>query len=274
MNSFNIKILFIAFMCITLYTSCSTTYFYSTMSTNDPYTYKNDRGIFVQEGDSLDVSYNFFGENAPITIGITNKMSVAIYVDWRKSGVIIDSIISPFAGTVQIQNENDNVNFSQYMNNPLGISYIRPHSRYEKQVMELANFNFDKIPRDNFTEGYTEADSKGRNRQANMIGYNESNSPLFMQTYLTIYKEPSGNAHDPLVYESDFYISELIRGGKRTGLQSFKDKQGDIFFVRYEKGKIFQNIGKSSQKAAGITATALGSIAAWAIEGAVRNKDQ
>lgn len=253
------------------YTSCSTTYFYSTLNTNDPYTNKNTQGIFIQEGDSLDITYSFYGENAIITIGIVNKMSKAVYIDWRKSGVIIDSIVSPFVSQHPQIQEDQEVNFTQYMNNPRGLSYIRPYSSFEKQVMELSNFNFNKIPIEHFLKQYTEADSKGRNRLISSILYNEENSPLFLKTYLTVYEE-SASVYDPLIFESDFYISEVIQGGKQTGLQSFKEKQGDTFFVKYEKTKFFKNIGESTRKAAGITTVTLGNIASWAIEGAVRKK--
>lgn len=254
------------------YTSCSTTYFYSTLNTNDPYTNKNTQSLFIQEGDSLDITYSFYGENAIVTIGIVNKMSKAVYIDWRKSGVIIDSIVSPFINQPPLIQEDKDVNFSQYMNDPRGLSYIRPYSSFEKQVMELSNFNFNKVPSEYFLKQYTEADSKGHNRLIPSIQYNEKNSPLLLKTYLTVYEE-SASVYDPLIFESDFYISEIIRGGKRTGLQSFKDKQGDIFFVRYEKSKFFKNIGESTRKAAGITTVTLGNIALWAIEGAVRKKD-
>lgn len=248
-------------------TSCSATYFYSTINTNDPYTYKTADGIFVQEGDSLDVTYSFFGENAPITIGIVNKMSRPVYIDWRKSGVIIDSIVSPFVGRPDNIQYDEEVDFNRYMNNPQSISYIRPYSKYERQVMELANFNFDKINKDYFASQHTEADRKGRNRQLNSIQYTENESPLLMKTYLSVY-EGSSQIYDPLIFESDFYISELIKGGKHSGIQSFKDKQGDIFFVRYEKGKLFKKIGESTLK---VTTVAVSNITSWAVEGAIRN---
>lgn len=260
------KIFIILLTTIISGTSCSTTYFYSTMNTNDPYTYKTTQGIFIQEGDSLDITYSFFGENAPITIGIVNKMSRPVYIDWRRSGVIIDSIVSPFVGRLS-DIQYDEVDFNEYMNNPRGISYIRPYSKYEKQVMELANFNFDKINKDYFTFQHTEADRKGRNRQLNSIQYIESESPLLMKTYLSVYEE-SSHVHDPLIFESDFYISELIQGGKYSGIQSFKDKQGDIFFVKYEEGKLFKKISEGTLK---ITAVAVSNITSWAVEGAIRN---
>lgn len=250
-------------------TSCSTTYFYSTMNTSDPYTYKTTQGIFVQEGDSLDVTYSFFGENAPITIGIVNKMSRPVYIDWRRSGVVIDSIVSPFVESPDdFSYDNEEVCFNEYMDNPQGISYIRPNSKFEKRVMELANFKFNKISRKRFTPQYTEADREGRNRQFKSIRYTQNSSPLLMKTYLSVYEE-SSNTYEPLIFESEFYISELIRGERYSNLRAFNNKQGDIFYVRHENGKVLKKIGEGTFKVAGITAIVIGSVALWAVEGAI-----
>ncbi len=263
------RIITIILTSITLCTSCSTTYFYSTINTLDPYTYKSSQGVFIQEGDSLDVTYSFFGENAPITIGIVNKTSRAVFIDWRKSGVVIDSVTSIFAERpFHSQYNNDEINFTEYMNNPQAISYIRPYSKLEKQVMELTNFNFDKLDKTLFILQHTEADKYGKNRQLKNIQYTERDSPLLMRIYLSIFEE-SSNAYDPLIFESDFYISELIQGSKHSGIQSFKEKHGNIFFVKYEKKNILNKLGDETLKAAGITAS---NIALWAVEGAVKKE--
>ncbi|SHF91410.1 hypothetical protein [Dysgonomonas macrotermitis] len=259
------KTLTIIITILTLFTSCSATYFYSTINTNDPYTYKDEYGRFVQEGDSIDVLYSFYGENAPITICVVNKMSIPIYIDWRRSGVVIDDTPSPFAPNFDSEYDQDDlINFNLYMNNPDGLSYIRPYSRYEQKVMELANFNFHQIPDEQFVKRETEADSNGENRLLNSLQYTEADSPLFMKTYLSIYEE-SSYISDPLIYESDFYISELIKGKKSTKPDSFQNGQGDIFLVKHKKEKRLKKIGEGTLKVAGVTATVIGNIAIWAL---------
>lgn len=263
------RILAILLTTVTLCISCSSTYFYSTINTLDPYSYKSPKGVFIQEGDSLDVTYSFFGENAPITIGIINKTSHAVYIDWRKSGVVIDSMASPFAErTFHSQYGNEEINFTEYMSNPHALSYIRPYSKLERKVMELTNFNFDRIDKTLFTLQHTEADKNGKNRQLKNIQYTENNSPLLMKIYLSVFDE-SSNKYDPLIFESDFYISELILGSKHSGIHSFKEGHGNIFFVKYEKKNIINKLGDETLKAAGITAS---NIALWAVEGAVKKE--
>lgn len=261
------RIIAIILITTTFLISCSSTYYYSTINTLDPYTYKSPKGVFIQEGDSLDVTYSFWGENAPITIGVINKMSHAVYIDWRKSGVVIDSVVSPFVETTYHSEYNTNdINFAEYMNNPQFISYIRPYSKFEKQVMELANFNFDRIDKTLFLVQHTEADKNGKNRLLKNIQYTENESPLLMRIYLSVFEE-ANYAYDPLIFESDFYISELIQGGKNSNIESFKKKQGNIFFVRYQKKNILNKLGDGTLKVAGITAR---NITLWAVEGAVK----
>ncbi|HEX3010094.1 MAG TPA: hypothetical protein VHO90_21005, partial [Bacteroidales bacterium] len=52
---------------------------------------KNDQKEFFHENDTCLVKYSFEGQNCPLRIEVYNKLSVPIYVDWKKSAVIINN---------------------------------------------------------------------------------------------------------------------------------------------------------------------------------------
>lgn len=246
--------------------SCST-YYGSTMNTKDPYTIKNEYGEFLVEGDSLDVIYNFYGENAPIAVSVVNKMSKPLYINWRKSGIMIDDIPSPYQDpNVHEIDDEAIVNFSSFLDDPDGLGYVKPYSRLNKQILELTNFNFDKIPDTLFLKWNTEADSRGDNKKYNAIRYIASNSPIYLRTFLTIY-EDSMEAGEAFFYENDFYMSELIKGsGSLNKLEAYRNWRGDFFYVKPQKEKK----PKTEKKAPSIlekVAHVTGQILLWAVEG-------
>lgn len=248
--------------------SCST-YYGSTMNTKNPYTIKNEYGEFVVEGDSLDIIYNFYGENAPIAVGVFNKMSKPIYINWRKSGIMIDDVPStyqePNAG--KAENNERIINFGSFFEDPDGLGYVKPYSRLNKQILELTSFNFHTIEDSLFHKWNTEADSRGENKKYNTIRYIETNSPIYLRTFLTVY-EDSKKASDAFFYEIDFYMSELIkiRGTSLDGIEAYRNWRGDFFYVKHEKEKKTKAEKKSPsilKKISNVTEQIL----IWAIEG-------
>lgn len=270
MNKYILRNTFSIFITILLLASCSSKRFYSTINTTNPYTFKDDNGFFLQDGDSISIAYSFYGENAPITITVTNRMSTPMYIDWRKSGIIIDNTEIPFAQNEVVYNDNEQINFDIYLDNPRGISYVRPYSKLERQTMELTNLNFEKINDSLFEKQYTEADQNGANRILDCIKYTEADSPLYLQTFLEIYCEDDT---EPFVFESDFYMSELIKGTKKLNPEAFVHKNGNLFYVDNEKERKQKNNKQGSSFNLGkITGTILTNITSWALEGTNSNK--
>ena len=264
MKRINYLLLFL----ILLLGSCtSSKYYYSTMSSNDPYTSKNEKGEFVITGDSVDIIYSFYGRNAPITIGVNNKGSRPIYIDWRRSGVVIDEKSITFKEPMDEKNYNVVDEYGRFLNDPEGLSIIKPYSLVSTQVLELSNFRFQKIPDEKFLQTHTVADRKGKNKQYKNISYTETDSPIYLSIFLTIYDEVEA-IHDPLIYEANFFMSELIRGEKTSPskIYALKNKQGDSFFVRYKKDTAWKKIGNTSLKILGGAAIVTGNIIVWALE--------
>src|SRR5690348_2528150 len=82
-----VKILPIAVMALLLFSSCST-YQYTTVSSSS--LDMNDLQEFEFVNDTVRIIYNFYGENAPVTITVENKLKVPIFIDWHNSSLILN----------------------------------------------------------------------------------------------------------------------------------------------------------------------------------------
>ena len=73
--------------------SCSTYQVNVLSSTN---TTKDDKtGVFNFENDSVKITYSFYGNNAPVSIQVFNKLDKPLYIDWQRSAAIIgDNAVS------------------------------------------------------------------------------------------------------------------------------------------------------------------------------------
>lgn len=230
-----------------LFTSCSTTYYYSTMNTDNPYTRKTENGRFSIDGDSLDIYYSFNGENCPIIITIKNKSSQTLYVDWRKSGTVIDSLDIPYLpeyGTdkgIEFNNDNPfriNVDID-------GISAVLPQDSISMQWVELAGLNFSKINKKEFKYSWSEIYKTNKKENYPAIFYTTDDSPIYLNTYLTVYLSKE-KYNSPLLYESSFYMSKLFNAGRTSpkNIPSYANEVGAIFFTKKETGyKFWKKVG-------------------------------
>lgn len=255
---------------IALSNSCTSyTYYYSMMEGVDPYIYQNEKSEFVIESDSIDVIYNFHGQNAPITVGIYNRKSTPVYVDWRESGVIIDGQTSMFREPLDANVPWGNAKTSRYarfLNDPEGMTLIKGGHRRDVQVLELANFNFSAIPDSMFILNNNNPESDSENLKLKSILYGTEDSPIYLGTFLTIY-ERADDMSEALIFEADFYMSELIQGKKTkpSSIKAYKDNRGDIFYAVRKKDTFWGKAGSTSLKILGGTAVITGNIILWAL---------
>lgn len=249
------------------------------MSSNDPFIFKNSQGEFVLEGDSINVIYNFNGENAPITVGVYNKMSKPIYVDWRKSGLVIDGNVVTYREPIDLYVIDEDMrgdDYARYLNDPEGLSTVKSEVRLNTQVLELTNFNFDKISDDKFQQNDYIEDGKSYKSKFRNILYTENDSPIYIESFLAIY-EQANDLSNPLMFETSFYMSELEKAGKKSpsSLSQNRGSRGDLFYVKDgiqkeqkdNKGSMWGKIGKTSLDVLGVAAVVTGNIVVWALDG-------
>ncbi len=243
-----IKKAFLLLGIIALLASCSS-YYYSKLSTNDIPDTKNEYGNFVSGNDSIQIVYSFYGENAPVTIMVINQTNQPLYVDWQKSALIINNYAVNYQGD-QIKIDGNvqasTFNYSRYWSDssgtfdgmatlPKGVSFIPPHSQIEHTPLRLDNFAFDTIP----SKRYQTTKFAKSNRDVvdvKTITFSESDSPLCLRSYLTLYT-PDGDKNKPLTFQQSFYMSTLIKTGDISPSNFADNKHGDFFYVKKVQGE-------------------------------------
>lgn len=245
--------------CLLLLSGCSS-YYYSILSSNDRPDIRNAENDFVQENDTLSISYCFYGEDAPVSITIYNKLDKPLYVDWTRSALIIDDVAtSYYTETATVEGRTESSSYSgsyrwgkrsvdTYSNTyggfngsislPKGVDFIPPKSKVSNTSLRLTNLLFDKIPNEAFDERkLPKAD--GSIVTVREKDFTEADTPLFFRSYLTLYlNSPEGRQGDVMPFERSFYISRLIKTGN-VAPHNFKEGQmqsGDFFYVHNVKG--------------------------------------
>ena len=229
------------------FTSC-TTYYYSQVHSNNIEVAKADDGQLVIENDTLSIAYNFYGENAPVSISIFNKINRPLFVDWSNSAIIIDDIVTTYkdpdvpgyyfdefrqgGSFYDWKNKSDTTGSGVIADNA---QFIAPKAKITYTPLELADFSFEKYFKKEYTK--KKINSKKGKKEIKTVNFIEENSPLNFISYLTIY-DPA-NPSEPIFFEQEFYISELTKAGN-IAPEHFPEKpENNTFYVKKEKGKKF-----------------------------------
>lgn len=233
---------------IFLFSSC-TTYQYMQVSGKD--IQQNNRQEFVMENDSIRVKYNFSGLNAPINVEVENKMGVPVYVDWRRSALIVNNkaisyvpnsmpitgsmsaststwrvgntpitstTVGSFNGSMAIPEDMDFIPPKSYKNKtPLGVTnvfYEQPVGETKRARIQLSTHNVASVLKSD---------------------YSDSTSPFRFTSYLTLYTE--GSLDKPVVYQHSFYISEIMTTILQPhNFRFINDKDGNRFYTSRANG--------------------------------------
>lgn len=226
-----------------LLSSCSK-YYVSTLESSN--TKKSEEtGSFIFENDTLSVTYNFNGKNAPINITMRNKLNEPLYIDWEKSALIKGDETTPFSGKeIKI---NAGINSSTYPNFvgegstqsgtlttkialPETVGFIPPKSTLTKIPLPLSErHSYGRIAKSSFEKSQIPLNN-GPDAWAKSASFNGENSPLSFKSYLTFYTEKDNKRKDfPVVQH--FYLSNLIQTYTNPkNFSSMGNKPGNVFY--------------------------------------------
>jgi len=258
-----------------LLSSCSTTYYISKLDSPD--LIKNPQtGALTFENDSIKITYNFFGENAPVHVDIYNKLKVPMYIDWQRSALIIGETAVSYMGNKLKFNGSmsssswgadnysywkerwTNGSFSGSATIPEGLAFIPPHAKVERTQLRL-----DKIVYKNIQESQYETEKLGMPdgslKKIKVSKFTNGNSPLSFRSYLTVYTLEEGmNKPKLMTYEQSFFVEEVskLRLNPKN-LLSYEHQSGDTFYNKEYKGKGWGTVGlvAGTVAVAGISAT-------------------
>jgi hypothetical protein len=191
---------------------------YSTISSN---TTKTPDGIHVFENDSILIRYSFTGYNCPLDISVFNKLSVPLFIDWKKSSVIINQQRFPLwidqseikahtEGTIQwtqwsgvIASTNSTTTGSVLRSE--STSFIPPKSFVTMKPVTLRNelFNLD---RKNATK--TMIKSPSMTVPGYGFAFKQEDSPMVFRSYLVV--STAENFLSPTYLEHEFWVSHVL----------------------------------------------------------------
>lgn len=225
-----------------LFSSCSTSYFYSMVNSNSPYVERDSSLSFVTNTDSVRITHSFSGEDSPVLITVENTMTQNLYVDWNKSYLMLD---------------NDSMQAFPYVDYLAGfpsLELVPPHSKISRKFQVFSGFQFDKLK-----TGFIKkklATPTGNSYVVNYKDYTESDSPLFFTSGLSVYL---GNDLPklPTEFVQDFYVSRLIKAGGTEPIVFLGDENrlGNMFYTRKEHGRGFwEGVGGVALVTVGIAA--------------------
>lgn len=213
-------------------TSCSSTYFYTTLNSTSPELEKVDNGDFLFQNDSLWIAHCFKGEDAPIQITVFNKLDVPLYVDWNRSSLILNDVAYTYntgkaSSNTYVERGYDyvhetTVNSTQF---PKHVTFVPPKTMVTHHPLRIAA-QFDEISKKNYEKGKL-GTKDGQTVNIKRINYDYDSSPLHFTSYITVYYEP-----DKLQsYELDFHVTNLIRTNvKPDNLPADMADRGDFFY--------------------------------------------
>lgn len=214
------------------FTSCKTTYFYSTLDTEDKNLFKNEQGSFVFENDTLSITYNFKGLDLPISFSIYNKLSFPIALDWRQSAIIIEEEVRDYG---IIDNESEDKQF------------IPPHSNVSLTPTVLSALPFEAYPDSIFSKNSL-INNKSKEIKVLEANYDEASSPLLFSNYLTFNIIKGELPLKSFSTEHSFYISKVIKTSKVSPMEmpDYEERQ-DLFYVQKTKksgfAKVMEGVG-------------------------------
>ena len=205
----------------------------------------NENQELVHENDSVRIIYNFNGYGGPVTITVTNKLQVPIYIDWQKSAIITDGHAVSYApkevrieGGVQSSSTSiggggstygvSAGNISAVASLPPSIDFIPPQSYFSRNPMGLRH-NFIDIPDTDYHKlEYTASETYTVPVKAAV--YTESSSPFRFRSYLTL-MIGEVNAK-PVGFEHSFFVSQVMATGKQPAIIWLnKNGLGNQFYV-------------------------------------------
>ena len=208
---------------------------------------------YVYENDSIKIIYNFWQDKGTVTFSIYNKLNKPLYVDWKKSSYINNSIKLNYWEDVENTKSYERsvgityrskTNNRFYINNSAGITnsittkpekitFIPPKSNYIRSQFNILPIIQLKINDYSSVEG-EKINGKNKNQKILEKKLNKNNTPLIFRNFLTMsYTE---FFEKEFYVDNEFYISKVLKM-KPEQFENFLYLEGNRFYEKDENGR-------------------------------------
>jgi hypothetical protein len=223
MISNKIRPFYLPIIALILLTSCkSYVQVYETKAVNS--VLQNE--CFVYENDSLKITYTFWAQNGVLAFAVYNKLDKPIYLDWKKSAYINNSVklnywndesqtntISygnfsyngPSVKPGQIAGNNNNLSTTNTIKLER-ITFIPPKSNFFKSQFKILPFPIKLDINTAYSEENLYNDNKIKTKVFT-INYTKENTPLAFRNYLTFSYSEDFKAE--FYVDNEFYIESI-----------------------------------------------------------------
>lgn len=243
------KTLLILFLSTILLSACKN--YVQVFNTNSSISLE-DEGTYVYENDSLKITYSFWKENGLMTFSVYNKLDKPIYVDWRRSSYIDNSVKLDYW-----KDEEQSTTLSLYetysYNGPIlkpgyivgtsqtstvkeeRITFIPPQSYYYRSQFYLLPIDFFELDTKTDFNEVPRNDNPNKNTKVYKATFSKESSPLVFRNFLTF--SLSEDFKTEFYVDNEFYINEILEMDQRH-FEKFKldDSKNGKWYVRDEEG--------------------------------------
>lgn len=205
----------------------------------------NESQELVMENDSFSITYNFYGADAPMHMVVQNKLNKPVYIDWKRSSLIINGQASSYMpGTMNISGSTSGTSvaltrgmsmhsgsFSATAALPEDWQWLPPKTHTTKAAGSVLPGFFNQLPDSQFMRMKIPLND-GHNHWVKEAKFTPDNTPYRFKSFLTFQIGEPG-AQQMVYYEHEFYISALWQtGSSPSTIMLGRDKQGNRAYLQ------------------------------------------
>jgi len=203
---------------------------FDTKSTNA----KIENELYVFENDSLKITYSFWAEKGLMNFSIFNKLQKPLYIDWKKSSYIDNSVKLNY--WIDEQKETSRAYFGiYYYNGPRlepvhaisdtysasvsstlkieRITFIPPASHYYRSPFYILPYSFSKLDDKSEINEVTRNDMPNLQTKIIKKSFTKETSPIVFRNFLTF--SMSESFENEFYIDNEFYVSSITEMDSR-----------------------------------------------------------
>ena len=211
-------------------------------------------GFYVYENDSLKITYSFWKAKGLMTFSIYNKLGKPLYIDWKKSSYIDNSVKLNY--WVDEEKTKGLSSYGSYSyDGPLlkpgyavsstssasisstvtveRITFIPPSSNYSRSQFYILPINFFKLNTKTEFDEVPRKDNPKKKTKVYKATFAKENSPLVFRNFLTF--SFSEDFESEFYVDNEFYIEQVLEMDKRH-FEHYKFDENGKYFIRDEEG--------------------------------------
>lgn len=211
-----------------------------------------DENKYVYENDSLLITYSFWKENGLMTFSIFNKLDKPLYIDWKKSSYIDNSVKLNY--WIDEEKSTSYSIYNSYVyNGPTlrpgyivgtsttstikeeRITFIPPQSYYYRSQFYLLPIDFFELDLNTSFEHVPRNDKPQKSTKLYKKTFSKEDSPLVFRNFLTF--SLTEDFKTEFYVDNEFYIKEILEMDQRH-FERYKldESKNGKWYVRDEDG--------------------------------------